>query len=112
MIPLIGFLPPTDPRVTGTVEAIRRELISGALVMRYRSESNVDGLPRAKESFCPAHSGWWTTSRLREGAMRRKTCLSTSPRSAMTLDCFPRSTILELVGCSAIFRKRLLTFRY
>lgn len=28
MIPIVGFLPPTDPRVRGTVEAIRRELTS------------------------------------------------------------------------------------
>ena len=49
MIPLVGFLPPTDPRVMGTVEAIQRELISGGFVMRYRSESNVDGLPAGEE---------------------------------------------------------------
>ena len=62
MIPLIGFLPPTDPRVTGTVEAIRRELISGALVMRYRSESNVDGLPPGEGVFLPC--SFWLVDNL------------------------------------------------
>ena len=62
MIPLVGFLPPTDPRVTGTVEAIRRELISGGLVMRYRSESNVDGLPPGEGVFLPC--SFWLVDNL------------------------------------------------
>jgi GH15 family glucan-1,4-alpha-glucosidase len=53
MIPLVGFLPSTDPRVIGTVDAIGRELVSGGLVMRYRSESNVDGLPPGEGLFLP-----------------------------------------------------------
>ncbi len=39
MIPLVGFLPATDPRVVATVEAIQRELTVDGLVMRYQ----VDG---------------------------------------------------------------------
>ena len=37
LIPLVGFLPPSDPRVRGTVEAIERELVSDGFVLRYRS---------------------------------------------------------------------------
>jgi GH15 family glucan-1,4-alpha-glucosidase len=62
MIPLVGFLPPTDPRVIGTVDAIRRELISGGLVMRYRSESNVDGLPPGEGVFLPC--SFWLVDNL------------------------------------------------
>jgi GH15 family glucan-1,4-alpha-glucosidase len=62
MIPLVGFLPPTDPRVAGTVEAIRRELISGGLVMRYRSESSVDGLPPGEGVFLPC--SFWLVDNL------------------------------------------------
>jgi len=66
MIPLVGFLPPTDPRVAGTVEAIRRELVSGGLVMRYRSDSNVDGLPPGEGVFLPC-SFWLVDNLLMAG---------------------------------------------
>jgi GH15 family glucan-1,4-alpha-glucosidase len=47
MIPLVGFLPPDDPRVMGTVRAIERDLRRDGLVMRYSHEKDpsVDGLP-------------------------------------------------------------------
>jgi GH15 family glucan-1,4-alpha-glucosidase len=35
MIPLVGFLPPSDPRVAGTVEAVQRELLHDGFVRRY-----------------------------------------------------------------------------
>ena len=62
MIPLVGFLPPNDPRVVGTVEAIRRELLSNGLVMRYRTESNVDGLPPGEGVFLPC--SFWLVDNL------------------------------------------------
>jgi GH15 family glucan-1,4-alpha-glucosidase len=62
MIPLVCSLPPTDPRVTGTVEPIRRQLISGGLVMRYRSESTVDGLPPGEGVFLPC--SFWLVDNL------------------------------------------------
>ena len=37
MIPLVGFLPPDDPRVRGTVAAIERELVDDGFVLRYRT---------------------------------------------------------------------------
>jgi GH15 family glucan-1,4-alpha-glucosidase len=53
MIPLVGFLSVHDPRVVGTVEAIRRELTYGGLLMRYRTEANIDGLPAGEGVFLP-----------------------------------------------------------
>jgi GH15 family glucan-1,4-alpha-glucosidase len=50
-IPLVGFLPPDDPRVIGTVDAIQRELMSGGMVMRYKAEEAQDGLPPGEGSF-------------------------------------------------------------
>ena len=46
LIPIVGFLPPTDPRVVGTIEAIQRDLMEGGLVLRYptREHGNVDGM--------------------------------------------------------------------
>ncbi|HET6466766.1 MAG TPA: glycoside hydrolase family 15 protein [Geminicoccaceae bacterium] len=47
----MGFLPPEDPRFRGTVEAIERELMFDGLVLRYRSEDDVDGLPGGEGAF-------------------------------------------------------------
>ena len=51
MIPLVGFLPPTDPRVRGTVDAIQRHLTTDAFVARYRTIPDVDGLPPGEGAF-------------------------------------------------------------
>src|SRR5271163_4196545 len=53
MIPLVGFLPADDPRVVSTVRAIERELIYRGLVLRYSTESGVDGLPPGEGAFMP-----------------------------------------------------------
>ncbi len=45
LIPQVGFLPPDDPRVVGTVEAVQRELVRDGFVMRYiPDEDAADGL--------------------------------------------------------------------
>jgi GH15 family glucan-1,4-alpha-glucosidase len=51
MMPLVGFLPPDDPRVRGTVEAIERELLRDDFVMRYATTPEVDGLPPGEGVF-------------------------------------------------------------
>ncbi|MBC2866521.1 glycoside hydrolase family 15 protein [Streptomyces mexicanus] len=53
LIPRVGFLPPDDPRVTGTVDAVRAELgEGGGLLRRYSSDtSSVDGLPGGEGAF-------------------------------------------------------------
>ncbi len=51
MMPLVGFLPPDDPRVRGTVEAIRRELCADHLVQRYTENHRVEGLPPGEGAF-------------------------------------------------------------
>ena len=54
MMPLTGFLPPSDERVVNTVEAIQRELMEDGLILRYRQErNNVDGLPGSEGVFLP-----------------------------------------------------------
>jgi len=54
MIPAVGFLPPTDPRVVATVEAIQRELCTrGGFVRRYVPAGHVDGLPGGEGVFLP-----------------------------------------------------------
>jgi GH15 family glucan-1,4-alpha-glucosidase len=51
LMPLMGFLPPEDPRIVGTVEAIERELLHDGLVMRYRTTEYDDGLPPGEGTF-------------------------------------------------------------
>jgi GH15 family glucan-1,4-alpha-glucosidase len=53
MIPLVGFLPPDDPRVAGTVAAIQQDLVVDGFVMRYATENGVDGLPPGEGVFLP-----------------------------------------------------------
>lgn len=53
MIPLIGFLPPDDPRVKGTVEAVERMLLRDGFVLRYRTDPEIDGLPEGEGAFVP-----------------------------------------------------------
>jgi GH15 family glucan-1,4-alpha-glucosidase len=61
MIPLVGFLPPDDPRVAGTVAAIERELVVDGFVMRYATEKGIDGLPAGEGAFLPC-SFWLADS--------------------------------------------------
>ena len=53
MIPHTGFLPATDPRMVGTIEAIERELLEDGFVLRYRTsdEGTVDGLHGREGAF-------------------------------------------------------------
>lgn len=51
LVPLVGFLPATDPRVALTVAAIERELVVDGLVLRYQPDSAVDGLPGGEGTF-------------------------------------------------------------
>ena len=51
MIPLVGFLPATDSRVLGTVDAIERDLMIDGFVQRYRTREHVDGLPPGEGTF-------------------------------------------------------------
>jgi GH15 family glucan-1,4-alpha-glucosidase len=53
MIPLVGFLPASDPRVRATIAAIERELVVDGLVLRYRTERSSDGLPPGEGFFLP-----------------------------------------------------------
>ncbi|MFF9506032.1 glycoside hydrolase family 15 protein [Streptomyces sp. NPDC014724] len=62
-----GFLPPDDPRMIGTVDAVREELGSGCLVRRYSTDgSSIDGLPGSEGAFL-ACSFWLADALLLTG---------------------------------------------
>jgi GH15 family glucan-1,4-alpha-glucosidase len=51
MLPLVGFLPPTDPRMRGTVAAIQHRLMAEGFVRRYIPDPAVEGLPPGEGAF-------------------------------------------------------------
>lgn len=51
LIPAVGFLPPEDPRVISTIDAIERELMADGLVRRYDTGATEDGLPPGEGLF-------------------------------------------------------------
>ena len=65
-IPLMGFLPPEDPRVRGTVAAIEKHLLREGLVDRYETVSGVDGLPPGEGAFLPC-SFWLADNYVLQG---------------------------------------------
>ena len=51
LIPRVGFLPPTDPRVLGTIAAIQKDLTEDGFVKRYDTSDSGDGLPGSEGLF-------------------------------------------------------------
>jgi len=68
LIPRVGFLPPDDPRVIGTIDAVQHNLTQDGYVLRYRPEHSDDGLPGGEGVFL-ACSFWLVDALL--GAGRR-----------------------------------------
>ncbi|MDI5963091.1 glycoside hydrolase family 15 protein [Streptomyces sp. SL13] len=68
LIPQVGFLPADDPRVVGTVDAVRRELEHGGFVRRYSTgmgaDESVDGLPGDEGAFLAC--SFWLADALAE----------------------------------------------
>jgi GH15 family glucan-1,4-alpha-glucosidase len=61
LIGLVGFLPPDDPRIIGTVEAIQKRLVKDGFVLRYETKKTKDGLSGGEGTFL-ACSFWMVTS--------------------------------------------------
>ncbi len=51
MLPLVGFLPPNDPRILNTIAAIEQELMVDGFVLRYRPDPAIDGLDGNEGAF-------------------------------------------------------------
>jgi GH15 family glucan-1,4-alpha-glucosidase len=65
MIPLVGFLPPEDPRVVGTVKATEQHLMWNGFVRRYTTR-DVAGMPFHEASFLPC-SFWYVDNLCLQG---------------------------------------------
>jgi alpha,alpha-trehalase len=64
LVPLLRFLPPDDPRVRATVEAVAEELTEHGLVLRYKVEQTDDGLRGEEGTFLIC--SFWLVSALSE----------------------------------------------
>jgi GH15 family glucan-1,4-alpha-glucosidase len=51
LLPSMGFLPGTDPRIRGTIEAVERRLFVDGFVLRYDTATSDDGLPPGEGAF-------------------------------------------------------------
>jgi GH15 family glucan-1,4-alpha-glucosidase len=87
LMPMVGFLPPSDPRIVGTVTAIERELMHDGFVRRYQTEetaasaatasaapASVDGLPPGEGTFLPC-TFWLVDAYVQQGRMDEATAL-------------------------------------
>ncbi|MBB5446419.1 MULTISPECIES: glycoside hydrolase family 15 protein [Paraburkholderia] len=72
LMPLVAFLPPQDPRIKGTVEAIERDLMHGGFVLRYRTTEYDDGLPPGEGTFL-ACSFWMVDNLALQGRVQEAT---------------------------------------
>jgi GH15 family glucan-1,4-alpha-glucosidase len=66
LLPLVGFLPPSDPRIVGTVRAIEQRLMADGFVCRYDTGDMVDGLPPGEGAFL-ACSFWLADNFILQG---------------------------------------------
>jgi GH15 family glucan-1,4-alpha-glucosidase len=51
LLPTVGFLPVSDDKIVGTVEAVERNLLVDGLVLRYNTAETSDGLPAGEGAF-------------------------------------------------------------
>jgi len=51
LIPTVGFLRPDDPRARGTIKAVEERLLRDGFLLRYNTETGVDGLPPGEGAF-------------------------------------------------------------
>ncbi len=51
LLPQVGYCAPDDPRMLATVQRIEQTLIRDGLVLRYRTDTGVDGLPGGEHPF-------------------------------------------------------------
>jgi glucoamylase len=77
LMPVVGFLPAHDPRITGTVAAIEKELLIDGFVQRYQTDTGVDGLAPGEGAFL-ACTFWLADAYALQG--RQKQAIATFER--------------------------------
>lgn len=111
LIPLLGFLPPSDERVRNTVLAIADELTEEEMVLRYCTDETEDGL-NGKEGTFTICSFWLVSALVEIGELERaKMLCGKLLASASSLELLRRGrSIRTAVDTSAIFPRRSPTW--
>jgi GH15 family glucan-1,4-alpha-glucosidase len=60
LLPVVGFLDGDDPRMLGTIKAVEEDLLYEGLVLRYRTDTGVDGISGDESPFLPC--SFWLVS--------------------------------------------------
>ena len=109
-MPLVGFLPPTDPRIRGTLRAIEEKLlIKDEFVLRYEIDKASTACLPVKAHFWSC-SFWLVDNYVLQGRYdEAESCSNSCCRAAMTWDCWPKSLIHQLAGCWGTFHKPIVT---
>ncbi len=68
LLPIVGFLPPSDPRIEGTVRAVERRLLVDGVIFRYATGETQDGLPPGESAFL-ACSFWFVDNLILQGRL-------------------------------------------
>ena len=127
LMPALGFLPASDPRVRGTIEAIEKNLLRDGFVLRYRTEHTGDGLPGDEGAFL-ACSFWLVDAYAYSGRRREAEALferllslrndlgllseEYEPRSGRLIGNFPQAfSHLALIHSASVLAEEELTPR-
>jgi GH15 family glucan-1,4-alpha-glucosidase len=66
LLPKVGFLRPEDPRIRGTLDAVRKQLSADGFLLRYEPEEAIDGLSAGEGTFLPC-SFWLVDALVLDG---------------------------------------------
>ena len=93
LLPSVGFLPPSDPRVRGTLAAIEKHLMRDGFVLRHDPREVSERSSRSKARSSPARSGLPMPMCWRARSPRRRRCSTAWSRSPTISACWPRNSI-------------------
>jgi GH15 family glucan-1,4-alpha-glucosidase len=127
LMPALGFLPASDPRVQGTIEAVERKLLRDGFVLRYQTDETGDGLPGTEGAFL-ACSFWLVDAYAYSGRRREAEALferllslrndlgllseEYEPRSGRLIGNFPQAfSHLALIHSASVLAGEELTPR-
>jgi hypothetical protein len=109
LLAIVGFLPPTDPRIVGTVRAIETRLLVGGFIFRYDTNQTEDGLPPGEAAFL-ACSFWFVDNLILQGRVDEARAMF-ERLLALRNESLRRSTIPRRVARWGMFRRHSATWR-
>jgi len=127
LMPALGFLPASDPRVQGTIKAVEKNLLRDGFVLRYQTDEAGDGLPGTEGAFL-ACSFWLVDAYAYSGRQREAEALfqrllalrndlgllseEYEPRSGRLIGNFPQAfSHLALIHSASVLSEEELTPR-